>query len=316
MKQFTASESASMSDAGYYWQKKDLLITPQKHLWWMQTHAMIPTVDHLQEDLYRIYFSGRDKENRSHIGFVVVRARDGELTVLEYSDEPVITLGELGCFDDNGVTPSCVVTVGHRKYFYYIGWNPGSTVRMHLFGGLAISDDGGKTFQRYSRAPIIERCRVNPFLNTAPFVLHENGEWRMYYVAGVGWVHKDLPRYNIQLATSHDGLNWERNGDVCIDFATENENALARPYVIKDNDTYKMWFAHKGDNYRLGYAESFDGKLWRRIDRCAGISVSPNTFDSEMVEYAAVFEHDGIKYMLYNGNNYGYDGAGWAVARP
>jgi hypothetical protein len=309
-----AIDKTKLFSRTYKWQKQGLLIEPQKDLWWMQTHAMIPTVDHLESNRYRVYFSGRDKDNRSHIGFAVVEADRGQLKVLEYSPDPVITLGDLGCFDDNGVTPSCMVTVGNRKFFYYIGWNAGSTVRMHLFGGLALSDDGGKTFTRYSKAPIIERNRVNPLLNTAPFVIKEGEKWRMYYVSGITWVHRDLPRYNIQRAVSQDGLEWHRDGHVAIDFASSNENALARPFVLIEDGVYKMWFAHKGEAYRLGYAESLDGETWHRRDDLAGIDVSDKGWDSDMIEYAALFEHDGYKYMLYNGNNYGFDGAGWAVA--
>src|SRR3546814_13899864 len=91
---------------------------------------------------------------------------------------------------------------------------------MHLFGGLAVSTDGGRSFERASRAQVIERCAVNPYLNTAPFVLHEDGQWRMYYVAGVGWRHRDLPRYNIQSAPSRDGLHSPRDGPVAPDLAS------------------------------------------------------------------------------------------------
>ena len=214
------------------WEKKGLFIAPQKDRWWMQTHAMSPVPDQIGEDTYRIYISSRDGQNRSHIGFADIVLESGELRLLDYGDEPAITLGDLGCFDDNGVTASSIVNVGDRKFFYYIGWNQGSTVRMHLFGGLALSDDGGKSFHRYSKAPIIERNRVNPLLNTAPFVLREDGLWRMYYVSGVEWVHKDLPRYNIQYAESQDGFEWKRDGHVCIDFASKDEVALAKPFVL------------------------------------------------------------------------------------
>jgi hypothetical protein len=37
-------------------------------------------------------------------------------------------------------------------------------------------------------------------------------------------------------------------------------------------------------------------------------------WDSEMIEYPFVFEHDGLRYMLYNGNGYGRSGFGLAVA--
>jgi hypothetical protein len=281
----------------------------------MQTHAMLPTIDWVEGSLYRIYFSGRDKENRSHIGYAVIDMNIS-YKILEYSAEPVLTLGNLGCFDDNGVTPSSVVSYAGRKYLYYIGWNKGSTVRMSLVAGLAISSNGGKSFERYSRAPILERTNEEPYsILTAPYVLIEKGIWRMWYVSGIGWVHSDLPRYNIKYAESRDGIHWDRNGTVCIDLKSETENAIARPCVIKDNNLYKMWFAHKGGEYRLGYAESKDGLAWERKDEEVGIEVSESGWDCDMVEYAFVFNHNNRKYMLYNGNNYGFDGIGLAVER-
>ena len=42
--------------------------------------------------------------------------------------------------------PSCVVSAGRLKYLYYIGWNPQVTVSYRLAIGLAISDDGGRTY--------------------------------------------------------------------------------------------------------------------------------------------------------------------------
>ena len=33
------------------------------------------------------------------------------------------------------MTPSCLIDLGQGEKALYIGWNPGSTVRMHLFGG-------------------------------------------------------------------------------------------------------------------------------------------------------------------------------------
>ena len=37
--------------------------------------------------------------------------------------------------------------------------------------------------------------------------------------------------------------------------------------------------------------------------------------DSEMIEYPFVFDHDGQRFMLYNGNGYGRSGFGVAVWR-
>ena len=295
------------------WKKTGLIIKPQTDKWWSLSHAMVPTPDNLGGGIFRIYYSSRNDKNQSHVTWADVDLNE-PFHVVRYSESPALLPGDLGCFDDNGVTPSCIADIGNgEKALYYIGWNPGSTVRMHIFGGLAISKDGGESFQRYSRAPILERNRTDPFLNTAPWVVKADNEFRIYYVSGCGWEHKNLPRYNIKMGRSLDGKTWQRDGHICIDFKDATESALARPYVIIEDGIWKMWFAHKGDNYRVGYAESLDGIEWVRRDDLSGIDVSSTGFDSDMIEYAAIVRHEERHFMFYNGNNYGYDGIGLAV---
>ncbi|NCC20893.1 MAG: hypothetical protein EOM26_00350 [Alphaproteobacteria bacterium] len=292
------------------WRKIGLVVKPQENLWWMRSHAMLPTPEHIRDSVYRIYFASRNDKNQSHIGFAVIDIREPE-RVLEFSDQPVLAPGRLGTFDDNGVLPSCVIGNGEETLLYTIGFKPGGTTRMDLFGGLAVSYDG-ISFSRWSEAPIIERCRVNPFINTAPWVLREASGYRMYYVAGVEWVHVDLPRYNIQTAISSDGKNWERSGMVAIDFA-EHENALARPYVVSEDGIYRMWFSSKGDFYLPRYAESEDGLNWTRYDEAVGLAPSAGGPDEEMVCYPVVLKHLGQHVMFYNGNGYGKNGICVAV---
>jgi len=297
------------------WQKIGLFIEPQRDKWWSLTHAMIPTPDALGGGIFRIYYSGRNANNQSHIAWADVDLNE-PFRVIGHSDGPVLSPGQLGCFDDNGVTPSCLIDLPNgEKGLYYIGWNPGSTVRMHLFGGLAISRDNGKTFERWSRAPILERTRTDPYLNTAPWVVRDGNGYRIFYVSGHEWINKDLPRYNIKTAHSLDGKYWVREGHVCIDFKDATENALARPYVVVEEGVWRMWFAQKGLAYRLAYAESSDGLNWTRMDHLAGIDVSTSGFDCDMIEYAAIIKHDGRRFMFYNGNNYGADGIGLAVEK-
>lgn len=295
------------------WKKLGLIIRPDRNSDWMASHAMVPVAEWRYDNVYRVYFSGRDGLNRSLIGYAEIDLANPS-EIIRFSKNPVLGLGELGCFDDNGVTPSWVVNYDGQKYLYYIGWNKGSTVRMALVAGLAVSDDGGESFRRVFRVPILDRTNEEPYtLNTGPCVMIEGGIWRMWYVSGVQWINPDLPRYNIKYAESQDGLQWTRTGIVCIDFASPDENALARPCVLKDNGIYKMWYSYKGANYLIGYAESENGIHWIRKDTEVGIDVSPSGWDSEMIEYAYVFNHQDETYMLYNGNNYGYDGVGLAI---
>jgi predicted GH43/DUF377 family glycosyl hydrolase len=74
-----------------------------------------------------------------------------------------------------------------------------------------------------------------------------------------------------------------------------------------------MWYSYRGRSYRIGYAESDNGIEWVRKDEEVGIDVSESGWDSEMIEYPYIFDHEGQRYMLYNGNGYGRTGIGLAV---
>jgi len=110
------------------WVKKGLIFSPEGQHDWVTSHAMLPIADRIDGDLYRIYFSGRDRSNRSLIGYVEVDINYPQ-KILKLSTEPVLGLGALGAFDDNGVSPTWLVNNGREKYLYYFGWNKGSLVR-------------------------------------------------------------------------------------------------------------------------------------------------------------------------------------------
>jgi hypothetical protein len=228
----------------------------------------------------------------------------------------VLAPGDLGAFDDRGVTMSCVVSHGGAQFLYYTGWMLGVTVPFYLAAGLAISEDGGVTFRRASRGPVLDRNEVDPFLTASPFVLIDGGVWRMWYVSGTGWEAGDGgPRhfYHIKYAESPDGVRWTRSARVCLDYHAPGEHAFARPFVCRDGGTYRMWYSYRGERYRIGYAESGDGIAWTRLDDGRGLEPSGEGWDSEMVEYPWLFESEGRTHMLYNGNGYGATGVGLAV---
>ena len=48
--------------------KKGLIIKPKKELPWWISHTMLPTADKKEDDIFRIYFSGRNDQYQSRIG--------------------------------------------------------------------------------------------------------------------------------------------------------------------------------------------------------------------------------------------------------
>lgn len=299
------------------WLKKGVIVKPGKFDW-MVTHAQNPFQERIEDDLYKIHFAGRDRLNKAHGGYVVININEPE-KILYITEKPTIGLGDLGCFDDCGAMPSCIVNHGSKQYMYYTGWTQMRTTPFAFFIGLALSKDGGKTFARFSKAPVLGRNINDPYLTASPWVIIESGVWRMWYVSGTGWeIESDssTPKhyYHIKYTESKDGVNWDTEGLVCIDY-NKDEYAIARPVVYKEDGIYKMWYCYRGgvNAYRAGYAESKDGIHWERKDSEVGIDVSPSGWDSEMICYPCVFEHKGGKYMLYNGNGYGETGLGYAI---
>jgi hypothetical protein len=283
----------------------------------MHTHAAAPLIHPLETGAQRIYYASRDAANRSHIGWVEMDLRDHQ-TRVAVAGTPALAPGALGCFDDHGVYPGSIVEHDGQLYLYYAGWNPGP--RKPLFTasiGLAISDDGGLTFERWSPAPILSRGRHDPCLLTSPCVLREGDEWRMWYVGGFRWEQEGdalHSYYDVKYARSDDGVSWERDGRVAIALKPGERN-IGRPCVVPLAESYEMWYSVSGSaGYRAGYARSRDGLEWTRHDNEAGLEPSPEGWDSGAIAYPWVALLDGRRYAVYNGNDYGRDGFGLAVA--
>jgi hypothetical protein len=303
------------------WQKRGLLIAAPPPLPWAHSHAALPCTDRRDDGTVDLYYSPRDADGRACVAVArIARGREGldGLSVVEHGVDPVLKPGRLGTFDESGATVSCVVRHGADTLLYYTGWTLGVTVPFYFYVGLAIRRNGQDSFERCSEAPLLERNAVDPYLTASPWVLRDDDDrWRMWYVSCRDWRCRDgaaQHRYHIRYAESDDGFRWHREGHVSIDFADDSEYALSRPCVVRDDDRYRMWFAARGERYRLGYAESDDGIEWRRDDSRAGLEPSADGWDAEMVEYPAVLDHDGERYLLYNGNGYGRTGIGYAVA--
>jgi predicted GH43/DUF377 family glycosyl hydrolase len=297
--------------------KLGLVYAPSGEKWWARSYALLPTVHVLDENTLRIYFASLDEGRFGRIGFVEVDARDPRRIGYE-TPEPVLDVGELGTFDDSGVNPSCIVTVGEQQHLYYIGWQRCERVPYKLFAGLAISKDGGSTFNRYQPVPLLERTPVEPFLRSATTIVREKDLWRMWYVSALRWTYVNnvqYPSYVIRYAESIDGMAWTASPEICINFADPDEFGFGRPWVIKEDDRYKMWYSIRShrEPYRIGYAESRDGVHWERLDDQVGIARSESGWDSEMICYPCVVDVPGKRYLFYNGNRHGSTGFGCAV---
>jgi hypothetical protein len=308
-----------------HWIKKGLLFTIHKQTPLRHSHASVPFVESIDAQTLRILFSSRDQQGRSRpfAGFLKV-SDSGELELSRIEEQPILELGKLGTFDDNGIMPFWVVEQKQQRFLYYIGWNPAVTVPYRIAIGLAISKDGGRSYERLFEGPILDRSLQEPYFVSTPCVMYQDGIWKMWYLSCSSWEvigNRPEPRYRIKYAESHDGVRWSLTGCVCIDYDSETE-AITRPCVRYENNRYRMWYSYRRvdgyrtdptKSYRLGYAESNDGITWTRKDSSVGITRSETGWDSEMICYSHVVDHGGRRYLFYNGNGFGQSGIGYAI---
>lgn len=311
------------------WQKLGQILTFDKSPFKdrFASHAQSPQALVLS-DRIRVYFSTRTlDETGKFISHVQYADYDPDFKgIIDHSEHEVIPLGKLGTFDEHGIFPLSPTRVGDKVYGYTNGISRRTSVDVESGAGFAVSSDDGKTFQKPGDGPLMSASLYEPFLVGDPFVRFFAGKFHMFYLYGKKWSEateggSSERVYKIGHAVSDDGINdWQRTGGIIPDKVDENE-CQALPTVIELQGRYHMYFCfrhmagfrtEKGKGYQLGYAYSDDLKTWTRDDDNAGIGLSDEGWDSEMMCYPNIFESDNTVYLLYNGNNFGRNGFGIA----
>lgn len=298
------------------WRRGGCIYAPGGDRWWARRYATLPTALLLDERTLRLFFASIDDHDFGRIGYVDLDPRDPR-RILREAREPILDLGPLGRFDDSGVNPSCALVVDGAVRLYYIGWQRCERVPYMLFAGLA-HGRGDAPFEVAAPVPVLDRTAAEPFSRAAPFVLAEGSGYRMWYWSCLRWTAgPNGVRYHnvIRHLTSPDGVQWPDAGSLCLEPRAPDEYSVGRPWVVRDDDLYRMWYSIRGhrEPYRLGYAESRDGLAWTRRDEAVGITRSAEGWDSEMLCYPCVVDAGGHRLLFYNGNRHGESGFGYAI---
>ena len=281
----------------------------------LHSHAANPLPIHIENDVYRVFFSARDQHNRSSVGAVDIDVSKRKI-VFEH-ELPFFEYGSTGSFYSDGVSIGNCYEVSGIRYMLFMGWqNPAGSHWRGDIGRLIVNED--LTLSLDSQEPFMGIDSTDPLSLSYPWVAPRvSSGFDMWYGSTLTWdAGNGEMLHVIQHAFSEDGDNWQRNG-TAIPFELGKAQAFSRPTVMK-NETgdFEMWFSFRsgtGENYRIGYAHSLDGQNWTLELENAGIDVSDCGWDSEMIEYPFVFDHKGSRYMLYNGNGFGKTGFGLAV---
>ena len=312
----------------FKWKKLGKVFAPQevegRH--WLKEFAQAPATL-IFDDFVRVYFSCRPlaDDNGQYVSYstYVDLERSDLFRVLRVAERPILDLGGLGDFDEFGTYPVSVIRNGGDVIAYYAGWTRCESVPFNVAIGMATSRDGGATFTKLGRGPVLSYSPDEPFVLSGPKIRRFNDTWYLWYIAGRKWKKIDgraEPVYKIRMATSVDGVRWTKIHKDLIESRIEADEAQASPDVFYANGKYHMFFCYrhssnyrgKENSYRIGYATSGNLVDWVRDDQKAGIDVSDEGWDSEMISYPHVFQLDGKTYLAYLGNQVGRHGFGLA----
>lgn len=314
----------------FHWKKLGRIFDPQCMASpdWMHEFAQSPATI-INPHTVRVFFCTRpapsaDGKYQSHIAYLDLD-RKNLLNVIKISAIPVLELGKVGTFDEHGTYPVSVISYQNEIRAYYAGISRCESVPFNATIGLAVSQDGGESFHRLGEGPVLPYTSDEPFLLGSPRIRRFEKQWQLWYVAGKEWriteKNKKEPIYKIRMATSTDGIQWNKLGRDLIPNKLGEHECQACPDVIYRDGKYHMFFSYRDiynytsreGGYRIGYASSPDMTTWTRNDDLIDIQLSKEGWDSEMINYPHVFELDGSIYMLYQGNGMGRSGFGLAV---
>ena len=314
----------------FRWQKLGKVFSPQtvEGRAWLKEFAQAPATL-VFDDFVRVYFSCRPAADAkgqyvSYSAFVDLDRGD-LFKIRRVAERPILRLGGLGAFDEFGTYPVSVIRDGDTVRAYYGGWTRCESVPFNVAIGCAISRDQGKSFRKLGRGPVLGYSPDEPFVLSGPKIRRFDGLWYLWYIAGRKWKSCDgraEPVYKIRMAVSKDGVRWVRTNRDLIESRIEVDEAQASPDVFQADGKYHMLFCYRrssdfrnrANGYRIGYASSTNLIDWTRDDSRAGIDVSDQGWDAEMISYPHVFQLDGETYLAYLGDQVGRFGFGLARA--
>ena len=215
-------------------------------------------------------------------------------------NKPVIVHGGLGNWDDYSVGVGDVIYENGKYKMYYNGFRD-------QYGewsiGLAVSDDGiswGK-----NNAPVLIP-EGNEYQIVVSCVINIGDQYYLYYS------NRNYPYYSVCLATSQDGLNWQKyaHNPILVPLENWEGTGIFFPTVLKKDNNYEMVYMNcNQNNWGFGKAISPDGINWIKSGSNPFFTVN-ETFNNwaykiAYPDYVKINSEYRIYYTGYAGNEEG-----------
>lgn len=247
----------------------------------------------------------------------------------KYAENPVLSPGDEGEWDQNGVYYASVISDGASYKMWYTGYDSDWVACI----GFAESPDGVNWTKHISN-PVLGPGEEGSWDSASvdlPAVVKTGSSYRMWY-AGRG----SDGIWRIGYATSTDGTNWTKHaGSPVLEPGPEgtwDDTGVGFPTVLFRAGQFHMWYQNWWSSspdsaVRVGYATSSDGVSWTKSPENPVLAAGPSDSWEHPHVFAptVIFDADAYVYrMWYASSNpdidagryrFGYavssDGAHW-----
>jgi predicted GH43/DUF377 family glycosyl hydrolase len=197
---------------------------------------------------YHLWYSGVGTQTGIYQGGYAT-SPDGTVWT-KHPDNPVLTPGPTGAWDDGGVDPHTVLLEDGVYRMWYTGGRAGPPFQT----GHAESTDGVH-WTRHPDNPVVEVGRYPGAWDSSvaenSFVVFDGTTYHMLYTGGNDIV------VSIGYAFSGDGIDWTKYGDSWV--LTGSEGATTNSPVYFDGETFHTWYGQSFNSdgtWRIMYATS------------------------------------------------------------
>ena len=187
---------------------------------------------------------------------------------------------------------------------YEMWFTAGAQIEFPYTIGYAWSDNG-ISWTVYDSHPVLTPTpsEWDAYTTFDPFVLRENGQYKMWYVG----IETTALLSRIGYATSQDGINWTKHQSNPVlepGTASWESAAVSHPSVMPYSNGYKMWYSGSSAVLQtaIGYATSPDGINWQKdtLNNPVLLPGAGGQWD-HLVYGPEVCYIDNLYYMFYNG---------------
>lgn len=149
------------------------------------SHAANPLPVHMTDDVYRIFFSGRDNQNRSSVGAVDVDIVQRKVITEHHS--PFFEHGPVGSFYADGVSIGNCYEADGIRYMLFMGWqNPPGGHWKGDIGRLVVPPE--LSLQLEDEEPFMGIDSTDPISLSYPWVQKKTIRWVRYVV----WINTQV----------------------------------------------------------------------------------------------------------------------------